>query len=209
VDIEAIIGRVDPEALVFGPAYNRAAAEHVAAARRFVERGDWPEAAEHHALLALVATGVISWEEFVERDPFRAEARGDTIWIVESGSSECLAEHNDAAAARQDATNRRARLVRRVEVNGELVEDALIHDFGAESEVTEGDLIYRTVFEVEVFSRSPLPDGLSLADIQYEIDEGDCIGDYRRTSVEIVPHDALEDHLLRIGNDGTFFKDAP
>lgn len=142
-----------------------------------------------------------------EIDELERKARSNVLWIVESGSGEFLAEHTDATSARQDATNRRARLVRRVEVNGELVEDALIHDFGAEREVTEGDLIYRTVFQVEVFGRRPLHEHTSLSDIEYEINEGDCIGSYSRTSVEIVPTGALEDHLLRIGNDGTFFKD--
>lgn len=36
--------------------------------------------------------------------------------------------------------------------------------------------LYRNVFVVEVLSEEPLPDGMSLQDIDYEITDGHCSG---------------------------------
>jgi hypothetical protein len=82
-------------------------------------------------------------------------------------------------------------------------------------DVTKGDdvKIHRTVFQVEVFSRGPfVPNGgdsdpFDLAEINYAITEGGCIGMVERVSSEIVPADKVEAEMLRIGNDGTFFDD--
>lgn len=68
------------------------------------------------------------------------------------------------------------------------------------------DPIYRTVFTVEVFSEGPWDGGSNLTRIAYAIDEGDCIGNTEQTSAEIVPPDQVEAHMLRIGNDGSFFE---
>lgn len=71
--------------------------------------------------------------------------------------------------------------------------------------------IYRTVFQVEVFSEGPfLPEGgdddpFDLDTINYAIMEGDCIGSIQRVSEEVVPVEDVRDELLRIGNDGEFF----
>lgn len=72
--------------------------------------------------------------------------------------------------------------------------------------------IRRTVIQVEVFSEGPFyadggeNDPFDLAAINYAISEGDCIGS---TDVvvdsEVVPPAEVEAHLLRIGNDGSFF----
>lgn len=73
--------------------------------------------------------------------------------------------------------------------------------------------IFRTVFQVEVFSRGSLnlaardDDPFNLKGINYEICEGECIGMVKETSSEQVPALDLESHLLRIGNDGHFFDD--
>lgn len=53
----------------YGPGYVRAVAEHAYDARRFAARGEY-QAATHYALLALVAADLMSWEEYLERDPF-------------------------------------------------------------------------------------------------------------------------------------------
>jgi hypothetical protein len=71
--------------------------------------------------------------------------------------------------------------------------------------------IHRTVYTVEVFSRGPFhPDGgdndpFDLAEINYAITEGDCIGNVEISHQMIVPPEAVEGELLRIGNDGSFF----
>jgi hypothetical protein len=71
--------------------------------------------------------------------------------------------------------------------------------------------IYRTVFQVEVFSEGPFfseggdDDPFDLESIHYAIVEGDCIGNVERVSEEIVPAENLRDELIRIGNDGEFF----
>jgi hypothetical protein len=68
--------------------------------------------------------------------------------------------------------------------------------------------IYCTVFRVEVFSRGPYNDPFDLAEINYAITDGDCIGNCERISSAIVPPEKLDDELCRIGNDGTFFDDG-
>jgi hypothetical protein len=71
--------------------------------------------------------------------------------------------------------------------------------------------IYRTVFQVEVFSEGPFQaeggndDPFDLATINYVITHGECIGNVEQVSQEIVPTDKVKAELLRIGNDGHFF----
>lgn len=70
--------------------------------------------------------------------------------------------------------------------------------------------IYRTVYQVEVFSEGPHrsvddPNMSDLEAISYDITEGPCIGDFTQVSSEIVPPEDVQAHLIRIGNDGTFF----
>lgn len=75
------------------------------------------------------------------------------------------------------------------------------------------DDIVRTVFTVEVFSRGAyeVRDDDNLHDLEaiaYDISQGDHIGDVTWTSAEIIPTGKVAEHLLRIGNDGTFFANA-
>ena len=51
-------------------------------------------------------------------------------------------------------------------------------------------------------------DTLTLTDVAWAIDEGDCIGTYAQTAVEDVPADKVQAELRAIGNDGTFFSDG-
>lgn len=73
--------------------------------------------------------------------------------------------------------------------------------------------IYRTTYTLEVFSRGRLTvqgndrDPFDLEAINYAITEGDCIGQVHWENEEVVPSDELEAHLVRIGNDGSFFED--
>lgn len=65
--------------------------------------------------------------------------------------------------------------------------------------------VHRTILTVEVFSSGPLEDDASLSDIAYAIEEGDCVGKVTRESSAPVAPEELEAHLIRIGNDGSFF----
>lgn len=72
------------------------------------------------------------------------------------------------------------------------------------------DVIHRTVIQVEVFTNDgPYParagNAWDLAQLAYDIDEGDCIGDYAVISTEVIAPEDVEAHMLRIGNDGSFF----
>lgn len=74
--------------------------------------------------------------------------------------------------------------------------------------------VFRTVYEVEVFSEGPLdlweghfPDGDEsvLRQIDYMTSEGPCIGMVTWKSSEPIPAHEVEENLVRIGNDGDFF----
>ena len=74
--------------------------------------------------------------------------------------------------------------------------------------MTTRDIIHKTTFTVEVFSRGPYDDYCDLSQIQYDITEGDCIGNYFSVSQEIVDPAEIESEMIRIGNDGDFFDDG-
>lgn len=66
--------------------------------------------------------------------------------------------------------------------------------------------VYRTVFEVVVYSEGPADfAGCDLDEIYYAISEGDCIGDFRQVSQEPMPPEQVHAALVKIGNDGNFF----
>lgn len=46
-------------------------------------------------------------------------------------------------------------------------------------------MFYRTVYQVEVLSRGPMPDGISLEHIAYAITDGDCSGNVQTTSEQV------------------------
>lgn len=79
--------------------------------------------------------------------------------------------------------------------------------------MTDTEPIHRTTLTVEVFSRGPLTmgdcdgDPFDLETINYLITEGPCIGNVEVTGTDIIPAGEVEAHLLRIGNDGTFFEE--
>lgn len=71
--------------------------------------------------------------------------------------------------------------------------------------------VYRTVYTVEVFSQGPfeVPEETDwLAEINYAITDGPCIGNVDHVSTEIVPADKVGAEMHRIGNDGSFFDDV-
>lgn len=67
--------------------------------------------------------------------------------------------------------------------------------------------VYRTVITVEVFSDGPYSFE-TLADVGFDIEDenGNCIGSYETEIYEQI-HDpeVVREHLIRIGNDGTYF----
>lgn len=46
---------------------------------------------------------------------------------------------------------------------------------------------------------------MSIDDIAYQIGDGESIGDMKTVSTEPVPADKVQEELLAIGNDGSFF----
>lgn len=74
--------------------------------------------------------------------------------------------------------------------------------------------IHRTTFEVVVYSEGPLnlafrdDDPFQLLAINYEINEGGCVGGVEEARDEIVEPKAIKDALIEIGNDGEFFDRA-
>lgn len=73
------------------------------------------------------------------------------------------------------------------------------------------DPIFRTVYQVEVFSEGPFEaaggdnDPFDLSAINYAICEGDCVGSVNQVSSEVIPSELVASELIRIGNDGSYF----
>jgi hypothetical protein len=68
--------------------------------------------------------------------------------------------------------------------------------------------IVKTKVLVTVLSEDVPPEFDSLEELARFIDYGDGIGQYSVESHEEVPADKVEEELIAIGNDGTFF-DVP
>ncbi len=66
--------------------------------------------------------------------------------------------------------------------------------------------IYKHVFSVTVLSedKDELPQ-MELCDVLQAIDSGDDIGQAKHVSVEEVPASKVDEELLALGNDGSFF----
>lgn len=65
---------------------------------------------------------------------------------------------------------------------------------------------FKTTFTVTVLSEdAPVSSDMEMIDLIREMDSGDLIGQVDLTSADEVPLDKIEDELLAIGNDGTFF----
>lgn len=62
----------------------------------------------------------------------------------------------------------------------ELLEAAGVPEHVAQLSYDKKRKFYRSVIQIEVLSEEPLPDPMSLADIQYEITEGHCSGQLTR-----------------------------
>lgn len=71
-------------------------------------------------------------------------------------------------------------------------------------------MIYKHVIKVVLLSETEsleecLGDDWNLDDVEYAITQGDCIGQTIHESTDIIPSRAVEDELIAMGNDGTFF----
>jgi hypothetical protein len=65
--------------------------------------------------------------------------------------------------------------------------------------------IVKTVITVTVLHQAGSLEGMDLADIAYEIDEGDWLGQTEMRE-ELVPDDRVRAECEELGNDGSFFE---
>ena len=70
--------------------------------------------------------------------------------------------------------------------------------------------VWKHTLVVTVFSENPTVDetfgrGWTLDDVNYEITDGDCVGNVVVKSSNVVRARKLHDALRSVGNDGTFF----
>jgi len=63
----------------------------------------------------------------------------------------------------------------------------------------------RTILVLEILSEEELQDGMSLKDIDYEITEGHCSGQFISTKVTTVGGKAMAKLLMKQGSDPEFF----
>ena len=64
---------------------------------------------------------------------------------------------------------------------------------------------HKTVFQIEVLSEDPYPEGRSLVDIAYDITEGECSGRVHRVSSEELDGRAMANALIEQDSDPEFF----
>ena len=67
--------------------------------------------------------------------------------------------------------------------------------------------IYKSVLKVTVLSDEPLPECISLEDVQYEITEGHCLGhvEWDYNNAQIVGAEAVM-NILQVGSQPEFFE---
>ncbi len=65
---------------------------------------------------------------------------------------------------------------------------------------------HKTVIQIEILSEDPYPDGKSLQDIAYDIEDGEYSGRIHRVSSEELDGPAMADALEKQGSDPEFFR---
>jgi hypothetical protein len=67
--------------------------------------------------------------------------------------------------------------------------------------------LYRNVYVVEILSEEPLPDGMSLEQLEYEMNDGDCSGviDHKHVNQEVTGRKAAK-MVIAQGSDPLFFQ---
>lgn len=66
--------------------------------------------------------------------------------------------------------------------------------------------LFRKVIQVEILSEEELPEGMTLEQIQYEINEGDCSGQIITKKQEVVTGRKAAKMVMAQGSDPTFFQ---
>jgi hypothetical protein len=65
---------------------------------------------------------------------------------------------------------------------------------------------FKTTFTITVLTEDrPVSAGAEIGDVVRDFYDGDSIGNVERTSAVEIPSDKIQDELLEIGNDGSFF----
>ena len=65
---------------------------------------------------------------------------------------------------------------------------------------------FKTTFTITVLTEDgPISDSADIIDVVRDFTDGDSIGHIERSAADEVPADKINDELLAIGNDGTFF----
>ena len=65
---------------------------------------------------------------------------------------------------------------------------------------------YKTTYTFTVLSEEPLPDSLSLSDLDYETMDGHCSGQFGETLVEELDGETAAKALIEQGSDPEFFQ---
>ena len=64
---------------------------------------------------------------------------------------------------------------------------------------------YKTIFTFVLLSEDPIPDGLSLSDLEYECDQGADVGFFDAQKDETLNGKQMADALAEAGSDTGFF----
>lgn len=70
------------------------------------------------------------------------------------------------------------------------------------------DNIVKTTITITVLHRAGGLDNMEIADVLYEMEQGEAVGWETGRTTEAVPTDKVQDELMALGNDGTFFDDV-
>jgi hypothetical protein len=67
--------------------------------------------------------------------------------------------------------------------------------------------LYRNVFQIEILSEEPLPDDMSLEEIDYQMTDGDCSGaiNHKHVNQEVTGRKAAK-MVIAQGSDPLFFQ---
>lgn len=67
--------------------------------------------------------------------------------------------------------------------------------------------IYKHILHIVILSEEPdpLPERFELTEVEELISSGPAIGTFWLESTSEVPQDKIQEELLSVGNDGTFF----
>ena len=67
--------------------------------------------------------------------------------------------------------------------------------------------LYKTTVTFEILSDGPIPDGMTLSEIEYETLEGAWVGRFGDTTQEQIEGKSAEEMVYSFGSDPSFFGD--